>query len=132
MISWPLAPTTKVPLIDAASDTGKWVTAILSKPSETYWKRFPGAIGWITPEEIVATIFEVAGIKISFKQISDDAFKSFLPPTQANMRSAALIVCREWNYYGPNAQAELAESLKVFRMEFLTRSTKLILKSVDS
>jgi NmrA-like family len=113
-------------LIDATRDTGKWVTAILSNPSQTFGKRFPAAAGWITPEELVSTISEVAGIKVSFKQISDEVFKSFLPASAANMRSAALIVCREWNYYGPNAHAELAESLKVGHTEVLTEFTKLI------
>jgi hypothetical protein len=62
-----LTPTIKVPLVDAAGDTGKWVPAILSKPSKTYGKSFAGAAGWITPEELVATISEVSGIKVSFK-----------------------------------------------------------------
>jgi hypothetical protein len=111
-------------LVDAASDTGKWVTAILFKPSETYGKSFAGAAGWVTPEELVATISEVARIKVSFKQISDDAFKSFMPPSQVNMRLAALVVCREWNYYGPNAQAELAESPKVSYFDVLSLSMR--------
>jgi hypothetical protein len=40
------------------------------------------------------------------------------------MRSAALVVCREWNYYGPNAQAELAESLKVSDFDVLSLSMR--------
>ena len=113
MIAWPVTPTTPMPLIDATTDTGKWVTAILSKQSETIGKRFPAAAGWITPEEIVATISKVAGIEVSFRQIPDEVFKSFLPPSQADMRLAGLVVCRDWGYFGPDAHAEMAESLKV-------------------
>jgi len=112
-------------MVDAASDTGKWITAILSKPSETFGKRFLGAAGWITPEEFVAAISEVAGIKVSFKQISDEAFKSFMPPSQASMRSAALVVSREWNYYGPNAHDELAVSLEVSDTSILSQCIEL-------
>ncbi|MCJ1247374.1 hypothetical protein MMC30_004588 [Trapelia coarctata] len=115
VIAWPLMPMTRIPLIDAASDTGKWVTAILSKPSEPFGKRIPAANGWITPEEIVSTISEVAGIEVTFKPISDEVFKSFFPfpPPIADMRSEALIVLREYNYFGPNAHAEIPESMKI-------------------
>jgi hypothetical protein len=118
VVAWPVTPTTPMPLIDTTTDTGKWITAILSKPSETSGKRFPAAAGWITPEEIAATSSEITGIEVWFRQIPDEVLKSFLPPSQADMRLAGLVVCRDCGYLGPDARAEVAESLKVCWKEY--------------
>ena len=110
-----MSPTTKVPLVDASTDTGKWITAILSKPSEMYGKCVAGASCWINPEEFVSTISKVAGIKVSFKQVPDEIFKTIFPAPLGEMRLEALIFCREWHYYGPDADKQINESLQVGR-----------------
>lgn len=67
----------------------------------------------MTLEAITATIEEVSGVKVVFKEISDEVFRRFLPPAIASIRGAALINLREYSYFGPDAHAGVAESLRV-------------------
>ncbi|MCJ1478103.1 hypothetical protein MMC13_006778 [Lambiella insularis] len=112
-IAWPLTPTTAVPIIDAEVDTGNFVAAILSHPGAMLGKRISGANGWITAEQIAATIEEVSGVKTTFREISDEVFRGFFPPAMASIRGAALVNLREYSYFGPDAHADVAESLKI-------------------
>lgn len=115
IIAMPIPPTTKMPLIDTASDAGKFVAGILSSPSTFLNKNITGTSGWVTPTEFAAIISEVAGIKLTFKQLPDAVFRT-LPPGQGDlgdMRLQAFMCLRDWGFYGADAEKQVEWSLKV-------------------
>lgn len=118
-LAMPIPPTTPVPLIDAETDTGKWITTILSSPSSFIGKRVNGTSGFVTPEEFAATIAEVAGIEVVFRQLPEEVFKTIMPGEQGEMRLAALTALRDLGYYGLDAKAEVEGSLKVCAAKLL-------------
>jgi uncharacterized protein YbjT (DUF2867 family) len=84
VLAWttPFKKDTKVPLLDAAGDTGAFVAAALldGKPSG---KRILGSSGYATVDDIVATWAKVTGKEAVANTIPLEVYKSFLPPAFA-------------------------------------------------
>ncbi|KAI4200251.1 MAG: hypothetical protein LQ346_002407 [Caloplaca aetnensis] len=112
ILYWNLNPDTKMPLFDAADDTGKFVAGILLHQPELLGKDIYGASGWYTPTEIVNTIQEVSGQKTTYQQVSDETFQSFLPEAIGEELKETFMLMRDYAYYGPGGDKILAESLK--------------------
>lgn len=110
---WNLNPDTKMPLFDAADDTGKFVAGILLHQSDLLGKDIYGATDWYTPTDITNTIQEVSGKKTTYQQLSDEKFQSVLPEAVAKELTETMMLIREYAYYGPGGDKILAESLKV-------------------
>lgn len=106
-------PDTKIPLFEAESDTGKFVAGILAHIAKPSGQRIFGATGWYTPTDMVSTIEKVSGKKTTFSTLPDEVFESFLPPAIAKELAETFKFIKEYAYYGPGAEAGLAESLKV-------------------
>ncbi|KAL8920749.1 MAG: hypothetical protein Q9208_006079 [Pyrenodesmia sp. 3 TL-2023] len=111
-IVWNLNPDTKMPLFDAANDTGKFVAGILLNQSELLGKDIYGASGWYTPTDIVNTIQEVSGKKTTYQQVPDETFQSFLPEAIAEELKETFMLMQDYAYYGPGGDKILEESLK--------------------
>ncbi len=108
-----LHPDTKIPLFDAAGDTGKFAAGILLNTSELLNKDVYAATGWYTPTDIVKAVEKFSGKKTTFNEVPDETFRSFLPETIANEMMQTFMLVREYAYYGPGGDKVLAESLKV-------------------
>lgn len=71
---WVLArhvkPTTQFPLIDATSDTGKFVGAILADPSKYEGKRICAATKLYSMDEMTSIMAKVTGQKVIYEQIT--------------------------------------------------------------
>jgi uncharacterized protein YbjT (DUF2867 family) len=72
-------PETTYPLIDIATDTGKFIGAILSQPEKYAGKTFCAATRIYTMAEIVETISKVDGKEIVYNQIPKDVYAKYLP-----------------------------------------------------
>ncbi|KAI4225524.1 MAG: hypothetical protein L6R36_003830 [Xanthoria steineri] len=107
-----LHPDTKIPLFDAAGDTGKFVAAILLNPSELLNKDVYAATGWYTPTDIVNAIEKFSGKKTTFNELPDETFRSYLPEAIGQEMMETFMLVRDYAYYGPGGDKILAESLK--------------------
>lgn len=113
ILYWNLNPDTKIPLLDVADDTGKFVAGIILNQAELVGKDIYGATGWYTPSDMVNTIQEVTGQKTTYQQVSDETFQSFLPEAIAEELKETFMLIRDYAYYGPGGDKNVAESLKV-------------------
>jgi hypothetical protein len=114
-IYWPLHPTTKIHCFDAEDDTGKFVAGILANPEAYIGKKVFGYTATYTPEDIVKTIEEVGGVKVSFVEVPEEAFKKALPMPPALQQEMLenFLLIRDYGYYGKDAKQEEEASLKV-------------------
>lgn len=118
----PVPANTRIPLFNAESDTGKFVTAILSKyDDQPLGKRILGTTSYSTPDEILRAFTEVTGHATNYVQISDEIFKSFFPEFMAQEMLENMLLIRDWEYYGPGSQEVLRESLQVRKNSKYTR-----------
>ena len=101
-----------MPLFDT-DDTGKFVAGIMLQASKPLGHRVFGATDWYTPDEIVSTVTKVSGKTTKYQAVSDETFKSFLPPQIAEEMAETFIFIRDYAYYGPGAEQGLTDSLKV-------------------
>ncbi|KAI4240357.1 MAG: hypothetical protein L6R40_005183 [Gallowayella cf. fulva] len=123
-----LHPDTKMPLFDAAGDTGKFAAGILLNPSETLNKDIYGATGWYTPTDIVNAIEEFSGKKTTFNEVPDETFRKFLPEAIAEEMMETFMLVKDYAYYGPGGDKILEESLK-YAAEKPTTLKEFIAKS---
>lgn len=105
-----IAPTTKYPLIDVATDTGKFVGTLLAAPEKYAGQALCSATRTYSLSEIAEIMTRSSGKKITYIQVPKDAFASFLPealrPTLLNMLS----YFEEFGYYGPRTDELVAEA----------------------
>ncbi|KAI9794179.1 MAG: hypothetical protein M1816_006104 [Peltula sp. TS41687] len=112
----PFAPDTKMPLFDAADDTGKFVKAILLQRDQTLGKRVCGATDYYTPDQIVQQLNETKpGVEAKFVQISDEDFMRGLANAGFSERVQVellqnMLFMPEFGYFG---KEDLAESVAI-------------------
>lgn len=110
----PFHPTdTQVALFDTASDTGKYVTGILSQdPQSVNGLYVPAVSQWITPSEIVATISEVSGTEVKFQSVPEKVWEGLLPMPEKAAHELAenMVLVRDYSYYGKGAEKEQAKT----------------------
>ncbi|KAL8788321.1 MAG: hypothetical protein Q9213_001718 [Squamulea squamosa] len=108
-----LHPDTKIPLFDAAADTGKFAAGILLHTSELLNKDVYAATGWYTPTDIVNAIEKFSGKKTTFNEVDSETYRKMLPEPIAEELMETFELVRDYAYYGPGGDKILAESLKV-------------------
>ena len=101
-----------MPLFDV-DDTGKFVCGILLQQSKLLGERVFGATDWYTPQQVIETIEKVSGKKAAYQALSNEVFKSILPPVLAEELTETLIFIKDYAYFGPGAEQGLTESLQV-------------------
>ncbi|OBT82696.1 hypothetical protein VE02_08845 [Pseudogymnoascus sp. 03VT05] len=117
VLSRPVSPQSKFPLIDAVGDTGKFVGAILAEPEKYEGKVFYGAAASYSLDEIAATLSKSTGKTVVYKQVSDKEFKegveSFgLPPVLADIFVDGFGFYGEFGYFGPGSEELIAWSVQ--------------------
>jgi len=93
-------PTSAIPFIDVLGDSGKFVCAALAEPDKFDGKFIAAATTIYTPEEVVDTISKATGQTVKYKQIPDEVFKGFLPPSLAQPLLEMFRFEREYGYFG--------------------------------
>jgi uncharacterized protein YbjT (DUF2867 family) len=98
---------THVPLFDTATDSGTFVAGILNQDPESVNGRSVHAVSqWATPNEIVETLTNVTGTKVVFRQIPEEVYQGFLPPSIAQELTENMVLIRDYSYYGLGAEKE--------------------------
>ncbi|GAB0138979.1 hypothetical protein EsDP_00007198 [Epichloe bromicola] len=105
------ADDARLPLLDAAADTGIFVKAAIRHFPETAdGRRILAATEYYTPARIVSELEDVTGKKVSYVEAPHDVFKSFLPPPAAQELLENMLLLQEPGYY---AGADLKPSLEL-------------------
>lgn len=111
-IAWSLNPDTKIPMYDAATDTGKFAAGILLHQPELLGKDIYAVGAWYTPIDVVKTIEEVSGTKTTYQQVDDKTFQSFFPEAMGEEMMETFRLVREYAYYGEGGDKIAEMSLK--------------------
>ncbi|KAM0418961.1 hypothetical protein ACHAPT_012119 [Fusarium lateritium] len=112
VIARPLRPSTKLPLVDIAGDTGKFVAAILAEPDKFQGKIFSGAAKLYSMEEQAAIISAATGKIVKYIEVPQDVYRGFLPPSAQDELLQMMLYQQEFGYYGPRTEAEVAWSVE--------------------
>lgn len=107
VLARPVAPTARLPLIDIARDTGKFVGAVLAEPSKFQGKTFCAAVKHYTMEEICSILSKKSGKPVRYVQVSVEDFKKAVGQyVGAYSETLAEMICyqEEFGYYGPESQ----------------------------
>lgn len=102
------SPDSRMALIDAVGDSGKFVGAILAEPDKYQGKTLCSAVGFYTMEEIVAAMSRATGKLIVYKQIPLDEFRESLPPSMADVFVELFSYYEEFGYFGPDSERLVA------------------------
>ncbi|KAH6616898.1 hypothetical protein C7974DRAFT_442791, partial [Boeremia exigua] len=117
---------TLMPLIDA-TNSGKWVGAILAKSDEYEGKYFAAAQGLYTWDEIAQIISNVTMKTVEFQHVPDDVFRDWMPEGLRYDLHDMYTMFREHGYYGKKTRenitwaAERARRSPMSLEEFLRR-----------
>jgi uncharacterized protein YbjT (DUF2867 family) len=105
-------PSAKIPLVEIAADTGKWIGAFLLEPEAYVGKTFSAATTFYSPDEIAAALSKATGKTVVYKQIPNEVFQGYLPQ---GMDVELLEMNRyvgEYEYYGVGQEKEVEWSTK--------------------
>lgn len=127
-----VSPQTKMPLVDAVRDTGKFVGAILADPEKYEGKKFCAAERQYSQEEICATMTRASGKNVVYKQVSSEEFNK-IAPFGGGMFVEYYSYLEEFGYFGPeesNLVAWAAENArgKVGTLEEFFEREKVVLE----
>ncbi|RFU25388.1 hypothetical protein B7463_g10956, partial [Scytalidium lignicola] len=104
----PIPTTSPIPLLDTASDTGKFIKGILLNRDRVLGKRIPGATAYYTVEQIVSEfreLFPEAGKGAMAMQIPESVYignmvKAGRSPESAEEMSQNMRLVGEFGYFG--------------------------------
>jgi len=114
------AGTTRIPLLDTADDTGKFVAPILSEPEKYNGKILYAATKLYSYDEIAAEVSKATGKTVKYKQLPDEVWKSFLPPHVADGMLAMMAFIRDQGYFGPQTEDHVNWTLQQVKMKLTT------------
>ena len=100
-------PETQLPCIDAAADTGKYISAILASPEQYEGKVLSASTDVYSYEEIVEAMSKVGGKTVVYKQLPLDVWKGFLPPSHVDNIAGMFQYIEEFGYYGPDTEGKV-------------------------
>lgn len=109
MLAQHLSPHTRIPLIDAAGDTGKFIGAILDSPETYVGEIVYGAERMYSLEEIVRAMGRVTGEEVVYKQVSVEEYKASLP-FGGDVVAQVLSYFEGFGYYGEKTEEVVASS----------------------
>ncbi|KAL6885722.1 putative hscarg dehydrogenase [Trichoderma evansii] len=104
-----ISPKTKIPLIDAGADTGKFIGSILAKPDAYNGRVIYGAERLYSLEEIAMAMSKATGEEVIYKQISVESYKAMVP-FGGDMLAQTMSYFEEFGYYGADTEKLTTEA----------------------
>jgi uncharacterized protein YbjT (DUF2867 family) len=111
LIARPVAPSTKLPLLDIGGDTGMFVAALLMDPAKFEGRTICGASALYSMDEQATIIGEATGKVVRYQQVPQDIYRSYLPPNVADELTEMLLYQEEFGYYGAETERLVEESV---------------------
>lgn len=113
------SPRSKLPFINAAGDTGKFVGSILAEPDKYEGKRLCAAAGMWTYDDVVAAMSKFSGKTVLYKQVSVEKFKEMVQ-FGADIFAEALAYPEEYGYYGKDTEDSVSWAVQQARGNLIT------------
>ena len=117
-LAWPVPAHTRLPLVSAVDDGGKFVASILARPPNlpSPPERVMAASGWWSGQDIVDTFSRLHGPahRAVYAELPADVWKATLPFPEAVAQGwfENFLLIRDYEYYGPGvAEAGVREAL---------------------
>ncbi|RYP40791.1 hypothetical protein DL767_001437 [Monosporascus sp. MG133] len=89
----------RMPMLLASADTGRFVKIAIKNYPEYVGKDILAASAYMTPNQLMSEWSEVMGKKGKYVQLSEDVFKSTLPPPTAQVIYENMLLMEEPGYY---------------------------------
>ncbi|KAL8897696.1 MAG: hypothetical protein Q9192_002450 [Flavoplaca navasiana] len=102
-----VSPDTKMPLIDTAEDTGKWVAAILADFPKYEGKVLCCATAVYTFQEMADTMSKASGKTVRYKKLPEETWRGFLPPLMRDHIAEMLQYFQGYGYYGEDTEEKV-------------------------
>jgi uncharacterized protein YbjT (DUF2867 family) len=115
-----VSPETKFPLIDTAGDTGKWIAAILADFPKYEGKVLYAATALYSFNEIAAAMSKISGHSVAYKQVPEEMWRGFLPPTMKDHIAEMMLWIQDCGYYGENTEGKVKWSAEQARGKLTT------------
>lgn len=115
-----ISPEGKLPLIDTAGDTGKWVGAILADPDKFEGKVICAATRQYTMNEQAEIMSRITGKSIKYVQLTEDQMRSVLPNGMQDLLIEMMNYQQEFGYYGAETDELLKQSNEIARGKMTT------------
>lgn len=115
-----VSPHTQLPLIDVASDTGKFVAAILAEPEKFEGRTVSGAAQLTTYAETAKELSRVLGKTVTYNRIPEIEMRRLMPPATADMLIGMLMYYQDFGYYGPQTKDVVQEAVRTARGKLTT------------
>lgn len=112
-----VGPETDWPLIDIATDTGKFVGAMLAQPDKFVGKEVCAATKMYSMTELVTAMSKVAGKEVKYQQVPKDVFANFLPEAIREVMLNMYSYIEEFGYFGAEGAKEVEWARKNARGE---------------
>lgn len=96
-----------MPFIDI-TETGAWVGAILADPDKYEGKQFAAAAEVLTMDEVAEIVSKVTNKTVKHQNLPDEVFKSFLPEGMREPLYEMWVFQRNYGYYGPSMDKDVA------------------------
>lgn len=109
VIALHISPKTRIPLVDAGADTGKFIGSILAKPDAYNGKVIHGAERLYSMEEIVMAMSKATGKEVVYRQISVESYKATMP-FGGDILAQTMSYFEEFGYYGTDTEELIAEA----------------------
>lgn len=107
VLALPDSPETRLPLVDAHGDTGKFVGAILAEPDKYQGTTCCAATALYSLEEITATMSKATGKNVTYEQVPLDDWKKTLP-FAPELFAEVFLYPEEFGYYGSDSEELVA------------------------
>lgn len=106
---------------------GKFVKVVVKRFPETIGKRVLMATDYLTPNQLTAELANTFGVKVAAVQVSDESYKSFLPPPIAQEMLENMKVMDHEGYFGGESlepsKAMLEDKVTTWKEHILEQSS---------
>ncbi|KAJ5196752.1 hypothetical protein N7449_007231 [Penicillium cf. viridicatum] len=115
-----VGPQAKIPLVNTADDTGKFVAAILADFPKYKGEVLSCATALYSFEEIAQAMSKASGKTVAYRQFPVDIWKGFLPPLMSDHIVDMLLYFEEFGYFGENTEERVKWSAEQARGRLTT------------
>ncbi|KAL4939365.1 hypothetical protein BDV06DRAFT_231098 [Aspergillus oleicola] len=106
-------PDVKIPMIDAAGDSGSYLLPILLNPGESNGKVIHAASGLYSYNEMAKVISGVSGESVKYLQLPGDVFKGFMHEELGGRMVAMMSFINSPGYYGSGTPEKVKETVEL-------------------
>ncbi|KAL4800669.1 hypothetical protein BDV19DRAFT_396214 [Aspergillus venezuelensis] len=106
-------PQTKIPMIDAAGDSGSYLLPILLHPEEAKGKVIYASSGMYSYTDMARIISDVSGERLEYVQLPGDVYKGFMHEEMGGRLVAMMSFINDPGYYGPGTGEKVRETVEI-------------------